>query len=344
MRGFPSGLSWSADDAALIYANEKGLQSELLEADMASGTVKTLELAGSPWYPTVSFKGDKLAYSFFSTSIGIWRRDLFHPESPPVELVPSTRSQFDAQYSPDGKQIAFVSERSGVQGVWVGSEDGADLVQISKPNIRSGSPQWSPDGRKVAFDAQYSGRWAIYVADISKGIPQRLATNISDFARPHWSRDGRWIYFMSNELGRTGAYRCASQGGDAMAVSNDRIGTAAQESFYDGAIYYASGSNKPVLKRVAQSPLPGIASEVDGLPRLLSDANWTPTKDGIYFVSADSPRSLRHFDLTTKRIRSIFEADKDFASGISVSSDGRWILYSQDGNTNSDIMLVDHFH
>jgi Tol biopolymer transport system component/DNA-binding winged helix-turn-helix (wHTH) protein len=343
IRGFPSGLSWSADDAALIYANETGLQSKLFVADVASGTFKTVEVAENPWYPTVSSKGDKLAYSFFSTNIAIWRRDLLHPESPPVELVPSTHSQYDAQYSPDGKQIAFSSERSGVQGVWVSGEDGANLVQISKPKIRSGSPQWSPDGKRVAFDAEYSGRWAIYVADISKGTPQRLATNISDFARPHWSRDGRWIYFTSNELGRTGAYRCPSQGGDAIAISKDRVATAPQES-YDGTIYYASGSNRPLLKRVAQSALPGIASEVDGLPRLLSYAIWITIKDGVYFVPAESPRSLRHFDLATKRIRSVFEADKDFASGISVSSDGRWMLYSQSGNANSDIMLIDNFH
>jgi|SRR5882724_10507844 len=45
----------------------------------------------------------------------------------------------------------------------------------------------------------------------------------------------------------------------------------------------------------------------------------------------------------TKRIRRVFEIQKDFAMGLSVSPDGRWILYSQVGEVNSDIMLVDHF-
>jgi Tol biopolymer transport system component len=36
--------------------------------------------------------------------------------------------------------------------------------------------------------------------------------------------------------------------------------------------------------------------------------------------------------------------DKGSASGLSISPDGRWILYSLGGNVNSDIMLVDHFH
>ena len=59
--------------------------------------------------PTVSHRGDKLAYSSSSDSSSIWRRDLLHPESPAVELIPSSRSEYDAQYSPDGKRIAFAS-------------------------------------------------------------------------------------------------------------------------------------------------------------------------------------------------------------------------------------------
>ena len=99
-----------------------------------------------------------------------------------------------------------------------------------------------------------------------------------------------------------------------------------------------------MLKRVALRALPGTAFEVDGLPHLLSETAWTPTAGGIYFVPADSPRSLRYFDFATKQIRPVFEADTDFNSGLSVSSDGRWILYSQDDKANGDIMLVDHFH
>jgi hypothetical protein len=88
------------------------------------------------------------------------------------------------------------------------------------------------------------------------------------------------------------------------------------------------------------------ASEVDGLPHVLLDKAWTPAAGGIYFVPADSPRSLRYFDFATKQIQPVFEVDEDFHSdsGLSVSSDGRWVLYSQDDKANGDIMLVDHFH
>ena len=146
-----------------------------------------------------------LAYSSLSTSPNIWRRDLLHPESPAVELIPSSRAQFDAQYSPDGKRIAFASLRSGVQGVWISNEDGSNLVQISNPAQPSGSPQWSPDGNKIAFDSLSRDGWEIYVADVAERVPRKLVTNISGVVRPHWSRDGKWIYFRSDGTGQDGS-------------------------------------------------------------------------------------------------------------------------------------------
>ena len=221
--------------------------------------------------PTVSPKGDKLAYSSLSTSSNIWRRDLLHPESPAVELIPSSRAQFDAQYSPDGKRIAFASLRSGVQGVWISNDDGSNLVQISNPNHVSGSPQWSPDGNKIAFDSLPLDRWEIYVADVAERKPRKLVTNISDVVRPHWSRDGKWIYFRSNEPGRMGVYRCPASGGDAVALSKDIDAISPQESFDGKTVYFASNHDKSTLKKVALPAQPGTESEVDGLPRL-SDA------------------------------------------------------------------------
>jgi len=79
------------------------------------------------------------------------------------------------------------------------------------------------------------------------------------------------------------------------------------------------------------------------LPRLKNSSLWTLSSGGIYFVPADAPRSLRYFDFATGQIRPVFEMDNDFGGALSVSPDGRWILYSLLGE-NSDIMLVDYFH
>jgi Tol biopolymer transport system component len=53
--------------------------------------------------------------------------------------------------------------------------------------------------------------------------------------------------------------------------------------------------------------------------------------------------SISYFDFKTKQTRTVLALDKRFFRGLSVSPDGRWILYSQLDEENSDIMLVDHF-
>jgi hypothetical protein len=63
----------------------------------------------------------------------------------------------------------------------------------------------------------------------------------------------------------------------------------------------------------------------------------------IYFVPVDALKSLCHFDFAPKKIQQIFEVQKNFGDGLSVSPDGRWLLFSQVEEENSDIMLVDDF-
>jgi Tol biopolymer transport system component/DNA-binding winged helix-turn-helix (wHTH) protein len=345
-RAFPNGLTWSADDNKLIYSLNtlgSGLSDELGEVTVENGSPKQLAFGGSAMLPTVSSKGNKLAYSFGFTNSDIWRRDLLHPESPSVELIPSSRAQWDAQYSPDGKRIAFASVRSGLQGVWISNDDGTNLVQISNPNYVSGSPQWSPDGSRIAFDSHPGEHWEIFVADVAERKPRKLVTNISDVTRPYWSRDGTWIYFNSMGPGGTGVYRCPASGGDAVLLSKGTVLINARESFDGRTVYFASNHDKSTLKHVALPAQPGTESKVDGMPRIRAAELWTLSRAGIYFVPDEAPRSLRYFDFATGQVRPIFEVDKDFGSGLSVSPDGRWIIYSLLGDENGDIMIVDHF-
>jgi Tol biopolymer transport system component/DNA-binding winged helix-turn-helix (wHTH) protein len=339
----PSGLTWSADDTTLIYSRSKNYSpEELVEVSVANGSAKQLGLVGAR--PAVSPKNDKLAYGPSSDSSNIWRRDLLHSDSPPIQLIPSSRAQYDARYSPDGKRIAFASNRSGIQAVWISNEDGSNLVQISDPNHVSGSPQWSPDGSKIAFDSFPRDHWEIYVADVAERKPRKLITNISSLIRPNWSRDGKWIYFASEERGREGVYRCPASGGDATALANE-MGWEFQETSDGKALYFASEDNENSgLKRVALSTSSGAEPKIDPTLHVRDSRDWLLTPGGLYFVPSEAPRSVRYYDFATGHIRTIFEADRDLNSSLSVSPDGRWLLYSQAGDASGDIMLVDQFH
>ena len=335
----PKGVAWSSDDRRLIVSNFNGA-FELSEVSVADGSVKPLGLAGT--WPAVSSVGERLTYSSFSFVANLWRRDLVHADRPALELVPSSRSQFDAQYSPDGKHIVFVSMRSGVQGVWVSNEDGSDLFQISDPDRASGSPQWSPDGKKIAFDSLFGDRWQIFVAEVAERKPRELITTIPSGIRPSWSSDGKWIYFASGES-PWGIYRCPASGGDATVLSKDFHALDPRESVDGMMVYYSvpSSGDGRELKHVAVSGEPNTESGVDPSLRVIT---WTLTGRGIYFVPFEAPTSVRYLEFASKRIRTIIVGDDPFKSGLSVSPDGGWLLYSQQGKTTGDIMLADHFH
>jgi Tol biopolymer transport system component len=237
-----------------------------------------------------------------------------------------------------------VSQRSGLQGVWVSNEDGSNLVQISDPRYVSGSPEWSPDGNKIAFDSLHD-HFEIWVADVAERKPIKLVTNISFLVRPSWSHDGKWIYFASREPGREGIYRCPVSGGDATQLAKDLHPANPKESFDGKTLYFASdeGNDIATLKKVALSGQPGTESEIDPSLRVNASQSWLLSSTGIYFVPAESPRSVRFFEFVSRRVRTIFESDHALRTGFSISPDGRWILYSQLSDPTGDIMLVQHF-
>jgi dipeptidyl aminopeptidase/acylaminoacyl peptidase len=83
--------------------------------------------------------------------------------------------------------------------------------------------------------------------------------------------------------------------------------------------------------------------EVSGMPKISGEHQWTLVQDGIYFTPQDRPRSICFFDFATRKTREIFKADKDLAEGMSISPDGRYMLYTQIDENNANIMLVNNF-
>jgi WD40-like Beta Propeller Repeat len=98
-------------------------------------------------YPAVSSCASRLAYVHEWMDANIWRIEIRHPArsvSSPTKLIASTRHEAGPQFSPDGKRIAFHSNRSGSVEIWVYDADGRHPLQLTSLGSHSGTPRWSP--------------------------------------------------------------------------------------------------------------------------------------------------------------------------------------------------------
>jgi Tol biopolymer transport system component len=288
--------------------------------------------------PSISRQGNRLVYSQSTSDSNIWRVNLADPEGPLTELIASTRRDQNAQYSPDGKRIAFESSRSGNQEVWVCDADGSNAVQLVTIG-RSGSPRWSPDSQRIVFDSNVDGNWQIYTVSARGAWLQRMTKDLANDVRPSWSQDGKWIYFASNRSGGGESWqvwKMPAGGGGAVQVTKGG-GYNPFESKDGKTIYYLKVNRVPApLWKVPADG--GEESQVtDGVGH-----SFVPSRGGIYFVVA-SLRGLEYFNFSTGISKTILTTQKQLVAGLTWSPDEHWLLYSQVDQGGSDLMLVENF-
>jgi Tol biopolymer transport system component/DNA-binding winged helix-turn-helix (wHTH) protein len=348
------GLAWSVDGQHIIFASDRASDVRALwKIGIAGGKPEPLrELGENVCFPSVSRQGNRLAFARWSSDANIWRIDGLCPACTSGErmklLIASTRSDESPQYAPDGKRILFVSDRSGKYEFWICDSEGHNAYPLASDG-RVGAATWSPDGQQIAFDSAGQTKFQIYVMSAEGGVPRQLTMGNSHHFVPTWSRDGRWIYFASKEGDDVQVWKIPSAGGSAVQMTRNG-GVVALESRDGRFLYYSKGptSTPPGFWRVpveGGEEVPIIRLEKEPLP-----GYWTVTNEGIYFVDDRSEKlallvpTLKFMSFDTGQIREVMRLEKPPLSGagLSVSPDGRWLLY-QDDDQPSDIMLVENF-
>jgi Tol biopolymer transport system component/DNA-binding winged helix-turn-helix (wHTH) protein len=347
-RGWVEGLEWTADNKNLLFSHdETGSANHLSLLTIANGSVRDLSFGQEAEHLTVSARSGRMAYSASSGgNNNIWRADLLHLDTPPVKWISTTRDQAQPQYSPDGKHIAFTSDRGGAHEIWMSDADGTNIVQLSTLNPAAGTPRWSPTSDKIVFDSRTRtpNHADLYIVDIVERVPRKLTLSTGDGATPSWSHDGKWIYFAGGVDDARGEkiYRVPPEGGRAQVVTSAR-GYYPIEAFEGQSVYFAVHTGSSTTLQVASLNPTGTELPVAGMPPLTHAMNWTVVRDGIYFFPAGEFQTLSFFDLATKQARALFKTSGPVFYGTSVSPDGRYILYAQIDDVRSDIKLVENF-
>ena len=120
------------------------------------------------------------------------------PRSLTIEKLFMTRQIGRATWSPDGKSLAFISNMSGRNNLWLVPADGGFPVQLTVSDQRQTNPAWSPDGKWIAFQSDYEGdeQWDIFLISPKSGKLVNL-TQTREIAEqdPTWSADGRYLAY-----------------------------------------------------------------------------------------------------------------------------------------------------
>ncbi len=288
----------------------------------------------------------RLVYNRGIFDPNIWRVELDGSKPKTAPFISSTRVENAPQFSADGKKIAFQSSRSGRSEIWVSNRDGSNPVQLtSGVGAATGFPSWSPDGQRLVFDSSVQGQADVYVVDSAGGTPHRLTYEPSDQDYASWSRDGRWIYFHSNRSGESQVWKMPAQGGNPLQVTR-KGGIAAQESADGAFLYYSKAS------RTGRSlwRIPLVSGAGGGEEQILESIHesgaFAVVDRGVYFVQKSHPTggaSIQFLDFAGGKTRTIIASDRPIVTGLTVSPDGRTILYTQVDREDSDLMLLENF-
>ncbi|HLT44466.1 MAG TPA: LpqB family beta-propeller domain-containing protein [Luteimonas sp.] len=343
-----NGLAWSPDGARILFTSTRSGLYALWSLAPDGGDPVQVALGNEDVHQPATAPGvDAIAFEQWMHRSRLRQVDLASgAEVDPGRHFRSTRWDSNPAWSPDGRRIAFGSNRGGPHAIWVSAADGDGAVEIASfGGSFIDNPAWSPDGRLIAFDASPDGRTTIYAVAAQGGTPQPLVDGPGDNRNPAWSRDGVWLYFESNRSGGWRVYAQPAGGGEAVAVT-PTTGWHARESAEGRFLLYA----RPDAPGLWQLPRRDWAAGGGPSPETLlvadldpADAgNWASGDAGVYYVRrpGDAPVLSLHTPADGATV-DLLELPPGFEGwGFDLSPDQSRLLYSELTLRESDLRLA----
>ncbi len=161
-------------------------------------------------------------------------------------LTNTAANETQPALSPDGRQIAYLSDVSGVPRLWLSSADGTNPQPLTTgfgfPGSIDASPSWAPSGDRLVFVSTANGHASLFILTIGGGTPTPLVADSTTAVEPSWSPDGRLVAFASNRTGVTNIFTVDVVTLAIRQVTTDTA-TAGQPAWLaDGRFVYTSWS------------------------------------------------------------------------------------------------------
>lgn len=228
--------NWSPDAKQIIYTafvkkNPKGLRNpDLFLLDLEKNQRRPLSFqmglnSGGFFHPD----GQSIFLTMSKAgNADLYRIDIHGNIMKKLTNGPNGALNVEPAVSPDGKKLAFSSDRSDRPMIWVMDVDGGGLVRRTFAGVYNSSPSWSPDGDKIAFAGLDERHYDIFVMKADGSQIERLTSarrtdgKWSTNEDPVFSPDGRHVMFTSDRTGTNQVYIVNVDGTNERRITFDR--------------------------------------------------------------------------------------------------------------------------
>ncbi len=340
------GLDWSADGRELVYAAARGNGWHLWRIAAAGGSPREILSAGNAaGDPTIARAGNKLAFAEAPVTESLWRQriDLEKNggETDATAAEPFIRTEAAETYpsfSPDGRQVADISNQTGNEEVWLTEVESGARAQVTNfhgPTLRG--VRWSPDGKTLAI-GERDGGGAIFSVPASARGGKPAPVHITGGANASFSRDGKSIYYDVGPM----IYSAAPDGSRARSLTGPPAIRPEQSA--DGQfIYFQRGRS---IWRVPSAG--GKEEEVIEPEHILIGSPLAAVPGGLYYLQFD--RSARAVDLAFYRFSTSKSGEVlrlkgagGSIGGFTISPDGKTVLYAKTDRSRTNLVVIENF-
>jgi Tol biopolymer transport system component/DNA-binding SARP family transcriptional activator len=290
---------WTPDGRSLLFISDRDGSRDIYQVEVGqrgrpSGTpvrlTTGLELHGID----LSRDGKVLVYSAFSEYANIWSLPI--PQGTAVSsataepLTTGHQSIEGMALSPDGRWLAFDSDRGGHQAIYRIPVSGGDPEPLSGDSGDDFMPSWSPDGKELAYYGFRQGRRRLFVMPVDGGAPMAIAADSGNQRFPDWAPDGRHLVFHSDRTGRFELYTVERDSAGRWHAPRQLTTEGGQEARWspDGrSIVYVRNADLWLIQPGGGAPRLLVGSGDPALPAPLL-AQWAPDGRTIYFKALDA--------------------------------------------------------